>query len=89
MSNLAQSLSIFMLICAVPIVGLAGYGFRYRDNLGVRGFLLCLIGMGGWSVLIALVTWDTACADQHPVDVSAPVPYAGVFWLAVARLGVP
>jgi len=59
MSSLAESLSIFMLICAVPIAGLAGYAYQYRDNLGVRGFLLCLIGMGGWSVVVAIVIWPT------------------------------
>jgi len=65
MSSLAQSLSIFMLICAVPIAGLAGYAFQYRDNLGVRGFLFCLIGMVGWSVLIAVVIWPTQIIPVH------------------------
>jgi len=65
MSSLAQSLSILMLIFAVPIAGLAGYAFQHRENLGVRGFLLCLVGMSGWSVLIAIVTWPTQLLPVH------------------------
>lgn len=65
MSSVAQSLSIFMILCAVPIAGLAGYAFQYRQNLGVRGFWLCLIGMSGWSVLIATITWPTQLMPVH------------------------
>ncbi len=65
MSSLAESLSILMLVCAVPIAGLAGYAYRYRTNLGVRGFLLCLVGLGGWSVMIAVVTWPTYILPVH------------------------
>lgn len=59
MSSAAQSMSFFMLICAVPIVGLAAYTYRHRDRPGANGLLLCLIGMSGWSVQLALVTWPS------------------------------
>lgn len=59
MSDAAQSMAFFMLICAVPIVGLAGYTYRHRDRPGANGLLLCLVGMAGWSVQLALVTWPT------------------------------
>jgi len=59
MSDAAQSMAFFMLICAVPIVWLAAYTFNRRDRPGANGLLLCLVGMAGWSVQLALVTWPT------------------------------
>jgi PAS domain S-box-containing protein len=52
-------MAFFMLICAVPIVGLAAYTYTRRDRPGGNGLLLCLVGMAGWSVQLALVTWPT------------------------------
>jgi PAS domain S-box-containing protein len=52
-------MSFFMLICAVPIAGLAAYTYRQRDRPAATGLLLCLVGMAGWSVQLALVTWPT------------------------------
>ncbi|WP_170093752.1 ATP-binding protein [Halomicrobium mukohataei] len=59
MTSPAQSMSFFMLICAVPIVGLAVYTVRRRDRPGANGLVLCLVGMAGWSVMLALITWPT------------------------------
>lgn len=59
MSSAEQSMAFFMLICAVPLIGLIVYGFRDQNTPGARGLLLCLIGMTGWSVQLALVTWPT------------------------------
>ncbi|MEY7849277.1 histidine kinase N-terminal 7TM domain-containing protein [Natrarchaeobius sp. A-rgal3] len=57
MTSAEQSLTFFMLICAVPIAGMAAYAFRKRDEPGARGFFLCELGMVGWSVQLALITW--------------------------------
>ncbi|MFP8954812.1 histidine kinase N-terminal 7TM domain-containing protein [Natrialbaceae archaeon A-arb3/5] len=59
MTSAAQSMAFLMLICAVPIAGVAAYAFRNRDRPGARGFLLCEIGMVGWIVQLALITWPT------------------------------
>jgi len=59
MSSAAQSMAFFMLICAVPLVWLAVYTYRHRDLPAANGLLLCLVGMAGWSVQLALVTWPT------------------------------
>ncbi len=59
MSGAEQSMAFFMLICAVPLIGLIVYGFRDRNTPGARGLLLCLVGMTGWSIQLALVTWPT------------------------------
>lgn len=59
MSSTAQSMAFFMLICAVPIAGVAAFTYRNRSKPGARGFLLCVVGMAGWSVQLALVTWPT------------------------------
>jgi PAS domain S-box-containing protein len=65
MSSVAQLLSFFILICTVPIAGLAAYAFQNRQEPGVRGFLFCLVGMVGWSVQIALITWPTQIIPVH------------------------
>jgi PAS domain S-box-containing protein len=59
MSSAAQSMSFFMVICAVPIAGLAAYTYRQRDRPAATGLLLCLVGMAGWSVQLAIATWPT------------------------------
>lgn len=59
MSSAEQSMAFLMLICAVPIAGVAAYASRNRAKPGARGFLLCLIGMVGWSVMLAVITWPT------------------------------
>ncbi|TYT63730.1 histidine kinase N-terminal 7TM domain-containing protein [Natrialba swarupiae] len=60
MTSAEQSLTFFMLICAVPIAGVAAYAFRKRDEPGARGLFLCELGMAGWSIQLALITWPTA-----------------------------
>ena len=60
MSQGAQSMVILMFISVVPIVGVAGYALRNRENPGARGFLLCLIGMIGWSIMLILVTFPSS-----------------------------
>ncbi|RQG95163.1 histidine kinase N-terminal 7TM domain-containing protein [Natrarchaeobius chitinivorans] len=59
MTSAAQSMTFFMLICAVPIAGVAVYAFRKRAEPGARGFALCELGMAGWSIQLALITWPT------------------------------
>lgn len=65
MSSIEQSLAFFLLVCTVPIVGFAGYAYRNRGKPGVRGLLLCLIGMAGWSAQIAVITWPTQLLPVH------------------------
>ncbi|RQH00721.1 histidine kinase N-terminal 7TM domain-containing protein [Natrarchaeobius oligotrophus] len=60
MPSAAQSMTFLMVICAVPIAGVAAYAFRNRGKPGARGFFLCEIGMVGWSIQLALITWPTA-----------------------------
>ena len=60
MSQGAQSMVLLMFISVVPIVGVAGYALRNRNKPGARGFLLCLIGMIGWSVMLIFVTWPSS-----------------------------
>ncbi|WP_254864526.1 histidine kinase N-terminal 7TM domain-containing protein [Halovivax gelatinilyticus] len=57
MSSVAQSLAFVMVICAVPIAGVAVFTYRNLAKPGARGFLLCVIGMAGWSIMLALITW--------------------------------
>lgn len=56
---------ILMFISVVPIVGVAGYALRNRDKPGARGFLLCLIGMIGWSIMLIFVTWPSVILPVH------------------------
>jgi len=52
-------MAFLMLICAVPVAGVARYAYKNRKKPGARGFLLCLVGMVGWSIMLALITWPT------------------------------
>ncbi|THE65500.1 PAS domain S-box protein [Salinadaptatus halalkaliphilus] len=83
MTSAEQSVTFLMLICAVPIGGLAAYAFRKRDEPGARGFFLCELGMAGWSVQLALLTWPVQIA---PVFVNTTIRH--VFQILVI-LGWP
>jgi len=65
MSQGAQSMVLLMFISVVPIIGVAGYAFRNRNKPGARGFLLCLVGMVGWSLMLILVTWPSPTLPVH------------------------
>ncbi len=65
MSTAAQSMSILMLVCAVPMVGLGTYAYLNLDKPGARGFLLCQIGAVGWSIQLALLAWPTQIMPVH------------------------
>lgn len=56
---------LLMFISVVPIIGVAGYALRNRDKPGARGFLLCLIGMIGWSIMLIFVTWPSSILPVH------------------------
>lgn len=58
-------MALLMVICAVPIAGFAAYAFSNRQQPGARGFLLCLVGEAGWSVMLALITWPTPILPVH------------------------
>jgi len=58
-------MALLMVICAVPIAGFAAYAFTNRQQPGARGFLLCLVGEAGWSVMLALITWPTPILPVH------------------------
>ncbi|MBP1987833.1 histidine kinase N-terminal 7TM domain-containing protein [Halolamina salifodinae] len=59
MSQGAQSMALLMFISTVPIIGITIYTYRNRSEPGGRGFLLCLLGMIGWSMMLLFVTWPT------------------------------
>lgn len=65
MSQAAQSMVLLMFISVVPIIGVAGYALRNRNKPGARGFLLCLIGMIGWSIMLIFVTWPSPILPVH------------------------
>ncbi|MXV61992.1 PAS domain-containing protein [Natronorubrum sp. JWXQ-INN-674] len=65
MGQLAQSMVLLMFISVVPIIGVAGYALRNRNKPGARGFLLCLIGMIGWSIMLIFVTWPSPVLPVH------------------------
>jgi PAS domain S-box-containing protein len=65
MSTAAQSMSILMLVCAAPLVGLGAYAYLNLDKPGARGFLLCQIGAIGWSVQLAVITWPSRIVPVH------------------------
>ncbi len=65
MSQAAQSMVLLMFISVVPIIGVAGYAFHNRNKPGARGFLLCLIGMIGWSMMLIFVTWPSTILPVH------------------------
>jgi PAS domain S-box-containing protein len=54
-----------MVICAVPGAGLAVYAYRNLSKPGARGFLLCLVGEVGWSVMLATITWPDPILPVH------------------------
>ncbi len=58
-------MALLMVVCAVPIAGLAAYAFRNREKPGARGFLLCLVGEAGWSVMLATITWPDLILPVH------------------------
>ncbi|MCU4753543.1 ATP-binding protein [Halobacteria archaeon AArc-curdl1] len=59
MSSAAQSMAFVMLICAMPIAGVGAYAFKNREKPGATGLFFCLVGMAGWSVQLAFITWPT------------------------------
>ncbi len=65
MSQGAQSMVLLMFISVVPTIGVAGYAFRNRNKPGARGFLLCLTGMIGWSIMLIFVTWPFPILPVH------------------------
>ncbi|SDJ55749.1 PAS domain S-box-containing protein [Halovenus aranensis] len=65
MSTAAQSMSILMLVCATPMLGLAAYGYRNLEKPGARGFLLCQVGAIGWSIQLALLAWPGKLLPIH------------------------
>lgn len=65
MSQVAQSMVLLMFISVVPIIGVTGYALRNRDKPGARGFLFCLIGMIGWSMMLIFVTWPSQILPVH------------------------
>lgn len=65
MTSTGQSVALFNLVCAVPIVCFAVYAYQHREKPGVRGLTLCLIGMAGWSAQIAVMAWPTQLLPLH------------------------
>ncbi|WP_161803752.1 histidine kinase N-terminal 7TM domain-containing protein [Halolamina sediminis] len=58
-------MALLMFISIVPIIGVAVYTYRNREKPGGRGFLLCLLGMIGWSIMLLLVTWPARVFPVH------------------------
>ncbi len=65
MSTAAQSVSVLMLVCAAPMVGLGTYAYLNLEKPGALGFLLCQVGAIGWSVQLALLAWPTQLMPVH------------------------
>ncbi|MFC7059155.1 histidine kinase N-terminal 7TM domain-containing protein [Halovenus salina] len=65
MSTAAQSMSILMLVCATPMLGLAAYGYRNIEKPGARGFVFCQIGAIVWSIQLALLAWPGQLLPVH------------------------
>lgn len=59
MNQGAQSMALLMFISIVPLIGITAYTYQNRSESGGRGFLLCLFGMIGWSMMLLFVTWPT------------------------------
>jgi len=65
MSQGAQSIVLLMFISVVPSIGVAAYAYRNRDKPGARGFLFCLFGMIGWSLMLMFITWPSQILPVH------------------------
>lgn len=92
MSSAAQSMAFVMLICAMPIAGVGAYAFKNREKPGATGLFLCLVGMAGWSVQLAFITWPTQFAPvyvnttfRHAFQAMVMVGWVLLVWEYVAR----
>lgn len=92
MSSAAQSMAFVMLICAMPIAGVGAYAFQNREKPGATGLFLCLVGMAGWSVQLAFITWPAQFAPvyvnttfRHAFQAMVMVGWVVLVWEYVRR----
>lgn len=83
MSTAAQSMSILMLVCATPMLGLAAYGYQNLEKPGARGFVFCQIGAIVWSIQLALLAWP---GQLLPVHLNTGIRQLGQFGVAFGWL---
>lgn len=72
----AESMTVLMVVCAVPLVGLALYAVQNLDKPGARGFFLCNVGALGWTVALAFLTWP---GQVMPVDANTTIRFTCQF----------
>lgn len=58
-------MAFLMFLSTIPMFGVTVYVFRNRGQPGARGFLLCLVGVIGWSLMLMLITWPTRVLPVH------------------------